>query len=77
MKAKYYPQSSLLAAGAKAGSSIMCQGVSRVLCSLRDNIYFLPRNGSSVSILEDPWIPTATEFCPILNPSVDSTVLPR
>lgn len=64
MKAKYHPRTSLLEAGAKSGASIIWQGISRVLGSLKGNVCIVPCNGAAVSIVDDPWMPSLPAFKP-------------
>lgn len=58
LKSKYFLQTSILEVAAKSGASIIWEGITRVLSSLRLNVCYLPRNGASIQIRDDPWIPT-------------------
>lgn len=65
LKAKYFPNSNLLDATPRPSASLVWQGICKVLDTLRNNIYFIPRNGSTIHIRKDPWIPCLTDYCPV------------
>lgn len=69
MKAKYFPNPTLLEAGPRPSASLIWQSITKVLTTFRDNIYFIPENGSVISIREDPWIPWLFDHRPVWNES--------
>ncbi|KAB1215702.1 hypothetical protein CJ030_MR4G004740 [Morella rubra] len=71
VKAECFPKSSVPEAGGKSNA----QGITRVLDSLRLNVFYLPCNDSSIRIWEDPWIPTLEWYHPEWNPAVSPNSL--
>lgn len=70
LKAKYFPTTTVLGAGPRPRASLIWQGIAKVLNSLRDNICFIPGNGSAISIREDLWIPWLSNHRPVWIDSV-------
>lgn len=70
LKAKYFPSSFLLST-AKVGASLTWQGLSSVRADLKSTVCISPRNGGSVDIRVDPWIPHQLGFLPDWQASSD------
>lgn len=59
-------------ADAISGASLVWQGIARILDTFRQNVCILPRNGSSVRLRVDPWLPfTVTHLPEWLSFSLD------
>lgn len=64
LKDVYFPNTSFLAATSIIGSSLIWQGLCKVLDVIRESVCFIPRNGIELSIRTDPWIPGQLGFSP-------------
>lgn len=73
LKAKYFPHTTVLHSSPKPGSSLVWQGISKVITALKNSICYLPRNGATVNLRCDQWIPMAPGFSPEWLPDVSTT----
>lgn len=64
LKAKYFPRNSFLQSHSKPAASLVWQGISKVLDQLKLYICYCPRNGGSLNIRQDPWLPLQPGFQP-------------
>lgn len=58
-----------------SGSSLVWQGISKAEEQLRGQICFVPRNGATINIGTDPWIPNHAGFRPTWR--LDATLPPN
>lgn len=62
LKAKYFPHTPFLHSVSKPGASLVWHGISKVVETLKFHLCYLPRNGATFSIRQDPWIPLQLGF---------------
>jgi hypothetical protein len=65
LKAKYFPNTSLLSATLKDGCSYTWRSIMQGVEVLRDGVIWRVVNGQSIKIWEDPWVPRDMSRKPI------------
>lgn len=61
LKAKYYPNQSILEAGPKKGSSFTWQSIFAGIQTFKRGCIWRVGNGDSIDIWRDPWVPTSPD----------------
>jgi hypothetical protein len=64
LKAKYFPQSSILEARPKQGMSYTWRSILKGCELMKEGIIWWVGNRDSIAVWEDPWLPRGTTRCP-------------
>jgi hypothetical protein len=64
LKAKYFPQSSILEARPKQGMSYTWRSILKGCELMKEGIIWRVGNRDSIAVWEDPWLPRGTTRCP-------------
>jgi hypothetical protein len=62
LRAKYYPDSNILKAGPKSGSSFTWQSILAGVATFKRGYIWRVGNGEDINIWSDPWIPNSPDF---------------